>query len=39
VKEWKATGAEPKALRYRLWSSPARLIRHAGRRILKISPT
>jgi Transposase DDE domain group 1 len=32
-------GAEPKALRYRLWSAPARLVTHAGHRILKISPT
>jgi Transposase DDE domain group 1 len=31
--------AEPKALRYRLWSAPARLVTHAGQRILKISPT
>lgn len=31
--------AEPKALRYRLWSAPARLVRHAGQRILKIPPS
>ncbi len=31
-------GAEPDTLRYRLWSIPARLVRHARQRILKISP-
>jgi hypothetical protein len=30
--------AEPGTLRYRLWSIPARLVRHARRRTLKISP-
>ena len=30
--------AEPGTLRYRIWSIPARLVRHARRRILKISP-
>lgn len=31
-------GAEPKALRFRLLSAPARLVTHARRRILKIPP-
>jgi Transposase DDE domain group 1 len=31
-------GATPDTLRYRLWSVPARLVRHARKRILKISP-
>jgi hypothetical protein len=30
--------AEPDTLRYRIWHLPARLIRHARKRILKISP-
>jgi hypothetical protein len=30
--------AEPGTLRYRVWSIPARLIRHARKRVLKISP-
>lgn len=30
--------AAPGTLRYRLWSIPARLVRHARKRILKISP-
>jgi hypothetical protein len=30
--------AEPDTLRYRLWHVPARLVRHARKRILKISP-
>jgi hypothetical protein len=30
--------AEPDTLRYRLWHIPARLVRHARQRILKISP-
>ncbi|HUY45992.1 MAG TPA: transposase [Streptosporangiaceae bacterium] len=30
--------AEPGTLRYRLWHIPARLVRHARQRILKISP-
>ena len=30
--------AEPDTLRYRIWHLPARLVRHARRRILKISP-
>jgi hypothetical protein len=30
--------AEPDTLRYRLWGIPARLVRHARRRTLKISP-
>jgi hypothetical protein len=30
--------AEPDTLRYRLWHIPARLVRHARKRILKISP-
>jgi hypothetical protein len=30
--------AEPDTLRYRLWHTPARLVRHARKRILKISP-
>ena len=30
--------AEPDTLRYRIWSIPARLARHARKRILKISP-
>ncbi len=30
--------AEPDTLRYRLWHLPARLVRHARKRILKISP-
>jgi hypothetical protein len=30
--------AEPDTLRYRIWSIPARLVRHARKRILKISP-
>ena len=30
--------AEPDTLRYRIWHIPARLIRHARQRILKISP-
>ena len=30
--------AEPDTLRYRIWSIPARLVRHARRRTLKISP-
>jgi hypothetical protein len=30
--------ATPGTLRYRLWSIPARLVRHARKRILKISP-
>jgi DDE family transposase len=31
--------AEPDTLRYRLWHLPARLVRHARRRVLKISRT
>jgi hypothetical protein len=31
--------AEPDTLRYRLWSLPARLVRHARARVLKISRT
>ncbi|MFJ2028695.1 transposase [Streptosporangium sp. NPDC087985] len=31
--------AEPDTLRYRLWHLPAKLVRHARRRILKISAT
>jgi hypothetical protein len=31
--------AEPDTLRYRLWSLPARLVRHARKRVLKISAT
>jgi hypothetical protein len=31
--------AEPDTLRYRLWSLPARLVRHARQRILKLSLT
>src|ERR1022692_221118 len=31
--------AEPQTLRYRLWALPARLVRHARARILKISRT
>jgi hypothetical protein len=30
--------AEPDTLRYRIWHIPGRLVRHARRRILKISP-
>jgi hypothetical protein len=30
--------AEPDTLRYRIWHVPARLVRHARKRILKISP-
>ena len=30
--------AEPDTLRYRVWHLPARLVRHARKRILKISP-
>src|SRR3984893_10771698 len=30
--------AEPAPLRYRLWGIPARIVRHARQRILKISP-
>lgn len=30
--------AEPGTLRYRLWNIPARIVRHARQRILKISP-
>ncbi|HUY46483.1 MAG TPA: IS1380 family transposase [Streptosporangiaceae bacterium] len=30
--------AEPDTLRYRIWSIPARLVRHARKKILKISP-
>ncbi len=30
--------ADPETLRYRLWHVPARLVRHARKRILKISP-
>ena len=30
--------AEPGTLRYRLWHIPARLVRHARQRVLKISP-
>ncbi len=30
--------AEPATLRYRLWNIPARLVRHARQRVLKISP-
>ena len=30
--------AEPATLRYRLWNIPARIVRHARQRILKISP-
>ncbi len=30
--------AEPDTLRYRLWHLPARLVRHARKRNLKISP-
>jgi hypothetical protein len=30
--------AEPDTLRYRVWHLPARLVRHAGKGILKISP-
>jgi Transposase DDE domain group 1 len=30
--------AEPGTLRYRIWHIPGRLVRHARRRILKISP-
>jgi hypothetical protein len=30
--------AEPDTLRYRIWSIPGRLVRHARKRILKISP-
>ncbi|MGH3181137.1 MAG: IS1380 family transposase [Streptosporangiaceae bacterium] len=30
--------AEPDTLRYRIWHIPARLVRHARKRILKISP-
>lgn len=33
------TDAEPDTLRYKLWHLPARLIRHARRRILKIPDT
>src|ERR1019366_8232491 len=29
---------EPATLRYRLWGIPARIVRHARQRILKISP-
>ena len=31
--------AEPGTLRYRLWALPARLVRHARARVLKISRT
>jgi Transposase DDE domain group 1 len=31
--------AEPQTLRFRLWSVPARLVRHARKRVLKISRT
>jgi DDE family transposase len=31
-------GAEPGTLRYRIWRLPARLARHARKRILRISP-
>jgi hypothetical protein len=31
--------AEPQTLRSRLWSVPARLVRHARKRVLKISRT
>jgi hypothetical protein len=31
--------AEPDTLRYRLWALPARLVRHARARVLKISRT
>ena len=31
--------AEPDTLRYRLWHLPARLVRHARRRVLRISAT
>lgn len=31
--------AEPDTLRYRLWTLPARLVRHARKRVLKISAT
>jgi hypothetical protein len=37
--QFRLARAEPKTLRYRLWSAPARLITHAGQRILKIPPT
>jgi len=30
--------AEPATLSYRIWHIPARLVRHARKRILKISP-
>ena len=30
--------ADPDTLRYRIWHLPARLVRHARKRILKISP-
>jgi hypothetical protein len=30
--------AEPGTLRYRLWNIPARIVRHARQRVLKISP-
>src|SRR5712691_4629270 len=30
-------GAEPDTLRYRLWALPARLVRHARQRVLKLS--
>jgi hypothetical protein len=37
---WKATlaKAEPKMLRYRIFSAPARLVTHARKKILKIPP-
>lgn len=37
---WQSTGddATPDTLRYRIWHIPARLVRHARKRILKISP-
>ena len=31
--------AEPDTLRYQLWALPARLVRHARARVLKISST
>ncbi|MFD1502794.1 hypothetical protein ACFSIL_40890, partial [Streptosporangium lutulentum] len=33
-----AADAEPDTLRYRLWHLPAKLVRHARHRILKIRP-
>jgi len=38
VQQLSLRDAEPDTLRYRIWSIPARLARHARKRILKISP-